>query len=153
MPSRYLTYIGLLLIGPLKTNFSEILIKMQQFSFNKINLTIPSTKWRSFCFGLNILRGFRFDLLFAVSQPSQNVKPGLKLYFLTKLNGLFAKQLHILHLFVHWVPGPFSLQWRHAERNSVSNHRYLDCLLNRQAHITGLCEWGIHRWISLTKDQ
>ena len=50
-------------------------------------------------------------------------------------------------------PGPLftkTLQWRHNERNSVSNHRRLDCLLNRlfrcrskktsKLRVTGLCE-------------
>ena len=43
-----------------------------------------------------------------------------------------------------------TLQWRHNERNGVSNHRHLDCLLNRlfrrrskktsKLRVTGLCE-------------
>ena len=38
-------------IGPLRTNFSEILIKIQNFSFRKIYIKIPSVKWRPFCPG------------------------------------------------------------------------------------------------------
>ena len=43
------TNAGLLSIGPLGTNFSEILIKIQNFSFMKMHLKISSVKWRPFC--------------------------------------------------------------------------------------------------------
>ena len=48
--------VGLLLIGPLGTNFNEILIKIYTFSFRKIHLKMSSGKWRPFCLGLNVLR-------------------------------------------------------------------------------------------------
>ena len=45
---------------------------------------------------------------------------------------------------------PFSLLWRHNERDGLSNHRRLDCLINRlfrcrskktsKLRVTGLCE-------------
>ena len=44
----------ILLIGPLETNFSEILIGIQTFSFKKMYLNISSAKWRPFCLGLNV---------------------------------------------------------------------------------------------------
>ena len=43
--------LGLLFIGPSGTNFSEILIKIQIFSFRKMRLKISSAKWRQFCQG------------------------------------------------------------------------------------------------------
>ena len=46
---------GILLIGPLGTNFSEILIGIQIFSVKKMPLKMSSAKWRSFCLGLNVL--------------------------------------------------------------------------------------------------
>ena len=39
---------GILLIGPLGTNFSEILIGNQTFSFKKMYLKMSSAKWRPF---------------------------------------------------------------------------------------------------------
>ena len=48
------TNAGILLIGPLWTNFSEILIEIHSFSFKKINLKRSSGKWRPFCLGLNV---------------------------------------------------------------------------------------------------
>ena len=54
-----------------------------------------------------------------------------------------------------------SLQWHHNERDGVSNHQRLDCLLNRlfkrrskkisRLRVIGLC--GGHRWIPHTKGQ
>ena len=46
---------GILLIGALGTNFSEILIEVQIFSFWKNRLKVSSVKWRAFCVGLNEL--------------------------------------------------------------------------------------------------
>ena len=51
------TNAGILLIGPLGTIFSEILIEIQTFSFKKMHLKISSAKWRPFCLGLNVLSG------------------------------------------------------------------------------------------------
>ena len=48
--SHYLSAI-LLSIGPLGTNFSEILIKIQNVLFTKLHLNISSAKWRPFCPG------------------------------------------------------------------------------------------------------
>ena len=42
------TNAGILLIGPLGTNFSEILIGIQTFSFKKIHLKMSSAKWHPF---------------------------------------------------------------------------------------------------------
>ena len=51
------TNVGILLIGPLGTNFSEILIKILTFSFKKMRMKVPSAKRRPFCLGLNVLNG------------------------------------------------------------------------------------------------
>ena len=45
----------ILLIGPLETNFSEILIKIHKFSSKKMLLKMSSAKWRPFCLGFNEL--------------------------------------------------------------------------------------------------
>ena len=49
------TSAGILLIGPLGTNFNEILIAIHKFSFKKMHLKMSSGKWRPFCLGLNVL--------------------------------------------------------------------------------------------------
>ena len=45
----------ILLIGPLGTNFNEILIEIHTFLFKKMHLKMSSGKWRPFCLGLNVL--------------------------------------------------------------------------------------------------
>ena len=49
------TNAGILLIGPLGTNFSEILVGNQTFSFRKMHLKMSSALLRPFCLGLNEL--------------------------------------------------------------------------------------------------
>ena len=51
-----LTNAGILLIWPLGTNFSEILIEINTFSFKKRRLKVSSAKWRPFYLSLNVLR-------------------------------------------------------------------------------------------------
>ena len=60
------TNASILLIGPLGTNFNEILIKIHTFSFKKMHIKMSSAKRRPFCLGLNVLRSwfpsrFNFD--------------------------------------------------------------------------------------------
>ena len=52
------TNAGILLIGPLGTNFSENLIEIQTFLLKKIRLKMSSAKCCSFCLGLNVLTQF-----------------------------------------------------------------------------------------------
>ena len=49
------TNTGILLIGPLGTNFNEILIKIHTFSLTKIHLKMSYGKWQPFCQSLNVL--------------------------------------------------------------------------------------------------
>ena len=49
------TNAGLLLIGPLGTHLSEILIEILTFSVKKMRLKVSSAKRRPFCLGLNVL--------------------------------------------------------------------------------------------------
>ena len=46
---------GILFIGPLGTNFGEILIEIQTFSLKKMRLKMSSAKCCSFHLGLNVL--------------------------------------------------------------------------------------------------
>ena len=50
------TNAGILLIRPLGTNFSEILIEIHKFPFKKMHLKTLSGKWQPFCLGLNVLK-------------------------------------------------------------------------------------------------
>ena len=49
---------GILLIGPLRTKFSDILIEIHTFSFKEMHLKMLSPKWWPFHLGLNVLKDF-----------------------------------------------------------------------------------------------
>ena len=53
------TNAGILLIGPLGTNFSEILIEIYTFSLKKMHLKMLSGQWWPFCLSLNVLSADR----------------------------------------------------------------------------------------------
>ena len=55
------TNTGILLIGPLGTNFSEISIEIQTFSLKKIRLKMSSAKCGSFRLGLNVLSKIKLE--------------------------------------------------------------------------------------------
>ena len=54
---------GILSIGFLRTNFSEISIEILTFSFKKMHLKGSSANWRPFCLGLNVLTASMLLLL------------------------------------------------------------------------------------------
>ena len=49
------TNAGILLIGPLRTKFTEILIEIHIVSFKKMHLEMSSANSQPFCLGLNVL--------------------------------------------------------------------------------------------------
>ena len=49
------TNAGILSIGPLGTNFNEIVIEIQTFSLKKMRLKMSSAKRQPLCLGLNVL--------------------------------------------------------------------------------------------------
>ena len=61
------TNAGILLIGPLGTNFSEILIGINKFSFTKMHLKMSSAKWRPFSLGLNVLSAVTLGVIQGLS--------------------------------------------------------------------------------------
>ena len=60
--TNFWTNAGILLIRPVGTNFCEILIGIQTFSFKKIHLEMSSAKWRPFCLRLNVIRKYQVIL-------------------------------------------------------------------------------------------
>ena len=56
------TNAGILSIGPLGTNFSEILIEIHISSFKTMYLKMSSAKWRLFCPSLIVLKNLTGDL-------------------------------------------------------------------------------------------
>ena len=58
---------AILLIGPIGTNLSEILIKICAFSFNKMHLKTSSGKWPPSCLCLNVLMRVPHDQAWSIS--------------------------------------------------------------------------------------
>ena len=75
------TNAGILLNRRLGTNFSDILIGNQTFSFKKMHLKMSSAKWRPFCLGLNVLQSWDntmvADLVARASVVMASTKIGL----------------------------------------------------------------------------
>ena len=71
------TNVGILSIGPLETNFSEILIEMYIFSFKKLHLKMSSGKWQPFCLGLKVLK---YQIFFAVYDWVNTLTLSLEIY-------------------------------------------------------------------------
>ena len=60
------TNAGILLIRPIGTNFSEILIEIHIFLFKKMHLKMSSGKGRPFCLGLNMLKAVTWYLCYKI---------------------------------------------------------------------------------------
>ena len=66
------TNAGILSIGPLRTNFSEILIETLTFSIKKMRSKVSSGKRRPFCLGLNVLMDYISFFWGCISYPLNN---------------------------------------------------------------------------------
>ena len=93
------TNAGLLLIGPLVTNFSEILIEILAFSFKKMRLKVSSVKWRPFCLGLNVLTDCRSKIDSAFESATHEIF-GPRWNYLWYLNWHMPCKVHILGYFI-----------------------------------------------------
>ena len=95
-----LTNAGILLIGPLGTNFIGILIGIQTFSFKKLHLKMSSAKWRPFCLGFNML-------------TEEIIADNKKTGYLTLSAKVFGS------VFIQEFPGHFlCLKWTQSEINT-----------------------------------
>ena len=108
---------GILLTGPLGTNFSEILIEIHAFSFRKMHLKMLSGKWWPFCLGLNVLKTSKWNVMLAIGQTfTYTIKP---LYNMI----IFLKNSHKRHsmecllwiqcsiLFIHLLLSCYITSW------------------------------------------
>ena len=88
------TNAGILLIGTLGTNFNEILIEIQTFSFKNIHLKMSSGKWRPFYLGLNVLKRMAYASIDMVNQ----VAPMLLSMFFSSTDGSWTPPWHMEYL-------------------------------------------------------
>ena len=87
------TNAGILLIWPLGTNSSEILIGIRTFWFKKMRLKMSSGKWQPFCLGLNVLNTFNLLLNYMGSRridPSEASLRTSEIKRMSKLNGTWS---------------------------------------------------------------
>ena len=102
---------GILLIGPLGTIFSEILIEIYMFSFKKIHLKTSSGNWQPFCLGLldKIIQGNAMWLL----NPNRCTWPLTRLlqYFILFSGNVLWRCLHHFLISFPWTFSR-SVLWR-----------------------------------------
>ena len=63
------TNAGILVIGHLRTNFSEMLIEIHTFLLKKIDFKMSSGKWRPSCLGLNVIMTKILDVIYGFIRP------------------------------------------------------------------------------------
>ena len=106
------TNAGILLIWPLGTNFSDILIEIQTFSLKKIRLKISSAKCCSFRRGLNVListvvTGVLVSVIPSTEYTSRHFQLFMSYDFRCWLYSLLHKYIFSSYFFVHpkmaWV--------------------------------------------------
>ena len=151
------TNVGILLIGPLRTNLSEILIGIQTVSFKKMHLKMSSAKWRPFvsasmCWVQYVLWELGQYHVYWCLGP---VRP----HVIRKYGSDYTQDTQVFQLTTtyQWLGlwerkkpnSMFPLRWRHNNHAGVSNHQPHGCLLNRlfrrkskktsKLRVTGLC--------------
>ena len=105
------TNAGILLIGPLGTNFSENLIRIQTFSFTNIRLKTSSAKWRPFCLGLSVL-----IVMGMGSRKEAKLENVLCIYIVNSnlvQQSTFELQNYIELVISLWTMYDFELFWRY----------------------------------------
>ena len=114
------TNAGILLIGPRGTNFSEIIIGIETFSFKKMHLKMSSAKWRPFCLGLNVLINQMFWLYFRGGAPvGWSVHNIPLLHVSTARTTLFLPSVRTLGMLWTVRPGSSAVSaLQHADRFS-----------------------------------
>ena len=121
---------GILLIRPIGTNFSEMLIGIQMFPFNKMYLKISSAIWRPFCLGLNVLTWGSVDnnlhrawqWRYMVDMTCQSSATKLFLFFINISKKISRKNVLIILILceaphLRWVE-PTSDQWSSSQSSS-----------------------------------
>ena len=91
------TNAAILLIEPLWTNFSEILIKSPTFSFKKMRLKKSSGKWGPYCLSLNVLKlDWKVCFSYRISQEIPLLILSLHLLGLCMCSALTCHVMNIL---------------------------------------------------------
>ena len=97
------TNAGILLIGPLGTNFSENSIEILTFSFTKMGLKVSSAKWRPFCLSLNVLTHWSLNKMADILHTFWNATAWKKiLYFDSNFTKVYSYNKSALGQIMAW---------------------------------------------------
>ena len=89
-PSHYYNQWWHSVDGPVATNFSEICIEIQQFSFKEMHLKMSSGNWRQFSLRLNVFRRRHFWVHFLEQNAWISLKFSLKFLSRVPVNNIPA---------------------------------------------------------------
>ena len=105
------TNAGLLLIGPLGTNFSEILIEILTFSFKKMRLKVSSAKRRPFCLGLNVLTPYGLVMPNGDIKLGQHWPWGIVAFAWGQFHRKCSRHLSLMWVWKLLIQGDSSISW------------------------------------------
>ena len=120
----------LLSIGLLVTNFSEILIKIRNFSFIKIHLKMSSSKWRPFCPGGDELTKLHLLLLHDMVARA-NVAKGMTIY-----GTVFVDDWDWL---IGWLVGLSIYIWNGSTQKQISKWKYTRASICNKLNFDVIC--------------
>ena len=116
------TNAGILLIGPLGANFSEILIEFHTFSLKKMHFKRLSAKWRPFCLGLNVLSCNTCD---GTCDPDIKhwiiIDREMWLHWIVNTTNIMANKLSYLKQMLYRIPHDFRITL-YLNRRYISWH-------------------------------
>ena len=122
------TNAGILLIGPLRTNFSEILIGIEIFSFRKMHFKMSSGKWLPLCRGLNVLTAY---ILLQISCITCWFCSTLGIYMYNIIKAMYIidmKWWYIMPQIRNWYKTvPMTLSLIHLLCCYIGQHKYIKC--------------------------
>ena len=152
------TNAGILLIRPVGTNFSEILIEIQTVSLKKIRLKMSSAKWCQFRLGLNVLKSHQVSFTHDLFGSCPIVFTFCTEHSSIIQNFKTIEQLKLM-LWASMISGDLSLRWHYNDvimnamasqiisLTTVFSTVYSD--VNQRKHQSSIFlafVWGIHRW-------
>ena len=92
----------ILTIRPLWTNFNEIWIKIQKFSFKKMHFKMLSAKWQPFCLGRNVLNFLPISPMVCPFTSRRFSFPSVMIYRETSnISRTKSQNLNVSHLVLH----------------------------------------------------
>ena len=116
----------ILLIRPLGTNFSEIIIRIQTFSFKKMHLKVSSEKWRPFWFGLSVLTYFKTSNVRRTFVGNKLLITQMQLEH--RLSALHQRNLHSrLNTWLQWIAEVYYTVYMSRSQQDITRNAFPSC--------------------------